>query len=116
MLEELKSLDHSVFKYKTFKIYEIDPQEIMEFSDDSFIYKNKKEAMKHQILDIYNFINKKYSARSAREISKLNYFEKFRNDNDLEFFIINITDGQLDIETYQSIITDLLESNPEYFI
>ena len=79
-------------------------------------YKTKQDAQKRQALDIHRILNNSFKANSNREKSMVDYFRKFIDERDLDFFISSVTNHQLYEDEYYKLLSLIAQDFPEKLI
>jgi hypothetical protein len=83
--------------YCTFFLYEID-------------------AKKKQALDLHKMLQGSFKSKFHREQSMQDYFRRFIDERDLDFFISSVTNHQLHEEEYYHLLSLIAEEYPELLI
>lgn len=134
-----KHLDVVIYKYQIFQIKDIiidsvsgnsidcnnpffnireDKGKEITFMECAFcsFYISKQDAKKRQALDIHRMLNNSFKANSNREKSMVDYFRKFIDERDLDFFISSVTNHQLYEDEYYKLLALIAKDFPEKLI
>jgi hypothetical protein len=79
-------------------------------------FTDEKDAKKQQAIDVHKMLNGGYNARTKREQSLQEYFQKFIDIHDLDFFISSVTNHQLHEEEYFKLLSLIATDFPELLI
>lgn len=79
-------------------------------------YETFRVAQFRQALDIYKILTGKFRTDNKSLRGMVEFYERFIDYKDLEFFILETTKYQLDEKGYREIIKEISEKNPEYLI
>lgn len=130
-------IDRKIYKYDTFLIEEIELDDVIgyvEFNDTVLVRINNKDnevdlhlsevtlfetlddAQTKQVLDIYNLYKGRYQIEAKKTSGAVEYYKRFIDEADFEFYLQTATNYQLSEAEYQKIINRIFEKNPEYLI
>lgn len=88
---------------------------IMEIMYATF-YPTELDAKKKQALDLHRMLNNSYKGHTQKEKDVSDYFRRFIDEHDLDFFISSVTNHQLYEEEYYKLLSLIAETHPEYII
>lgn len=130
-------IDKRIYKYDTLSI---EPMELdavvgyVEYNDTVVVRVNDRDeivdihlpeviffetlddAQTKQALDVYNLYKGRYQIEDKKATGAIEYYKRFIDEADFEFFLQTATNYQLTEEEYNSIIKKIFEKNPEYLI
>lgn len=130
-------IDRKIYKYDTFLIEEVELDDVIgyvEFNDTVLVRINNKgndidihlsevtffetleDAQTKQVLDIYNLYKGRYQIEAKKASGAIEYYKRFIDEADFEFYLQTATNYQLTEAEYQKIINRIFEKNPEYLI
>ncbi len=130
-------IDRKIYKYDTFCVEEIELDAIhgyVEFNDTVVVRINNKDtlvdlhlaeiilfetledAKTKQVLDIYNLYKGRYKIPDGHTSGAVEYYKRFIDESDFEFFLLTATNYQMREEEFLKIITQIFEKHPEYLI
>lgn len=132
-----KYIDKRIYKYDTFCIESLELDEIFTYigMDNSYsvrvndkqdivslhldeitLYETLIEAQTRQVLDVYFVYAGRFNINRPHLKSAVQYYESLIDENDMEFFILTMTNYQLSEEDYHRRLKSIIEKNPEYLI
>ncbi len=130
-------IDRKIYKYDTFCIETIELDDVVgfvEFNDTVVVRINNKDAIvdlhlseiklfetlddaqTKQALDVYNLYKGRYRVEGRKSSGAVEYYKRFIDESDFEFFLQATTNYQLTEENYTKILKKIFEKNPEYLI
>ena len=79
------------------------------------LFETLEEAKKKQVLEIYALQSDRYKPTVLTK-STVEYYRSLIDKNDLDFFLLTVSNYQLQEEEYKKILNEIIEKNPEYLI
>jgi len=115
----IKSVDSRQYEYENplFSILESGGRQLsmMECNYCTF-FLAELDAKKRQALDLHKMLQGSFRSEFHREQTAQEYFRRFIDENDLEFFISSVTNHQLHEEEYYQLLSLISEEYPELLI
>lgn len=129
-------INRKIYKYDSLCIETIELDDVVgyvEFNDTVIVRINNKnelidlhieeitlfetldDAKKKQVLDVYTLQSDRYKPTVLTK-STVEYYRSLIDKNELDFFLLTVTNYQLQEEEYKKILTEIIEKNPEYLI
>lgn len=129
-------IDKKIYKYESLCVEEIELADVVgyvDFNDTVIVRINNKhefvdlhvaeillfetltEAKKKQVLDIHAVHKGRYSVGNLTK-STIEYYRSLIDKNDFDFFLLTVSNYQIQEEEYRKILIEIIEKNPEYLI